>query len=269
MRIATPCAIAKGEFNVYYQPRFDVRTLTPVSAEALVRWIPEPRLTPGAFIPEMERNGSIAELTALVMDTVCTDLRHLHSKLGFYPKISVNISPALFRDPSAVPRLAGIVALNGIKSSMIEMEITEGYVAIDVEAVIAAARRFSEAGFEIALDDFGTGMSSLHYLDVMPVSTIKIDRHFISGVGSRTTCDHIVSSMVRLARETGVMSVAEGVETIEQLKYIAGLGCDEAQGFLLARPMPFDDYLNFNLRYPQARQEEDQAQSRILLPQGC
>ncbi len=274
MKMTTACAIASGEFGVYYQPRFEARTLAPVSAEALVRWLPDPTLSPCAFIPKMERNGSIGDLTMFVLATVCQDIHQFRARMGCWPKVSVNISPALFRDPQSASQLADLVATYGVPPSVIEMEITEGFIQIDLETVVTAVRQLSAAGFEIALDDFGTGMSSLHYLDLMPASTIKIDRHFIIGAGARPTCARIVSSVVKLARESGLASVAEGVETAEQLKYVSALGCHEIQGFLLARPTPFDAYLTFTefmlrRRLPSPRPEEGRPQPRILLPQGC
>lgn len=264
-------AIAAGEFSVYYQPRFAAGTLVPVSAEALVRWTARPDMSPDRFIPRLERNGAIEPLTMFVVATVCQDIHRLRNALGVNPKISINISPALFSKSLFADGLLDFISMNGIRPSMIEMEITESFVTHDLGAVVTSVTKLRDAGFEIALDDFGTGMSSLHYLDILPASTIKIDRHFVTGIGARPTCERIVASVLDMARAANVSTVVEGVETVAQLKYVSDLGCNEAQGFLLAHPMPFNDFLAFMLRHHKPRLQLVAAIPPLhtLSPEGC
>lgn len=246
--------IAAGEFSVYYQPRFSVRTGVCVSAEALVRWVTRPESLPDLFISGMERNGCIGVITKFVIETVCRDIGALNEITGACPKISINIAPALFLDELFVIKLQDIISSQGIKPHQVELEITESSVLTDFDAVIRSAATLRAAGFELALDDFGTGLSSLHYLDMVPASVVKIDRHFISGIGVRRTSDYIVASIARLARDMGMLSVAEGVENPAQLSFVTDHGCDEVQGFLLARPMPFGDFMKF-IMAEQPRQQ--------------
>lgn len=253
-------SIAAGEFSVYYQPRFSVDGGVCVSAEALVRWTARPDFMPSLFIPRMERDGSIGAITMFVVETVCRDIGRMKECLpGFCPKISINIAPCLFRDELFVVRLQEAISSHRISPSQVELEITESSVLQDFDAVVSSAASLRAAGFDLALDDFGTGLSSLHYLDLLPASVVKIDRHFITGIGVRRASDRIVSSIIRLVRDMGMLSVAEGVETSAQLSYVADHGCDEAQGFLFARPMPFNEFLLFmadqpNLKIPLASQ---------------
>lgn len=237
--------IGSGQYRVHYQPRFSIASGTCVSAEALVRIAGHSHQSPFHHIQKMEEDGTIEDLTMFVVDKVCRDINHIELLHGSCPKISINISPCLFRDESFVTRLQDRISLHRTTPSHIEFEITESLVIHDFDATITSAAGLRAAGFDLAIDDFGTGASGLYYLDLLPVSIIKIDQHFISGIGSRKSSEHIVAGAIRLAREMGLLSVSEGVETLEQMSYIVDQGCDEAQGFLLAHPMPFHEFVSF------------------------
>lgn len=244
-------AIEVSEFSVCYQPRFSLETGAPRAAEALVRW---GERRPGVFIPEMERNGNIRAVTMFVVQTVCAHIHRIQENLGCCPRISLNISPVLFCDKDFIANLRSIIAEQGIPPSMIELEITESAVAHDFLSVVKSAKIVREDGHDLALDDFGTGFSGLRYLDMIPASIIKLDRHFVGGLGKRKTCDVIVASVAHLASETGMITVAEGVENRAQLKAVTDLGYDEVQGFLMAKPMPFLEFVAFLSKHlPQKR----------------
>lgn len=241
-------SLEAGEFSVYYQPRLSIETGACVSVEALLRWTARPGSTPGDFIPNMEQNGDMSMATTFVVDTVCRDIWRMKGVLpGPIPKVSINIAPSLFLDDLFVTRLLNDIGSRHVRPAEIELEITESSVLQDFDAVISSAAALRTAGFDLALDDFGTGLSSLHYLDLLPVSVIKIDRHFVGGIGVRRASDQIVASIIRLAKDMSMVAVAEGVETQAQFDYVAAHGCDEVQGYLLAKPMPFNEFLAFFL----------------------
>lgn len=211
--------------------------------EALLRWdrgIPIDRVVLG-----LERNGLIEEATLFVITTVCSHMRQLKASIGYSPKVAINISPLLFHTPWFVSEARRIIECNEIPPSMIEFEITESRIVHNIDVVSKAATELRNEGFGIALDDFGTGFSGLRYLDLIPASALKIDRHFVSGLGERQTCDTIVASVARLAADTGVIAVAEGIETQFQLNTVVSMGYDELQGYLLAKPIPFSELVPF------------------------
>lgn len=266
----TCSAIAAGEFCVYYQPRFSMKKrLNPCAAEALIRWSAQPGLSPEMFVTEMERNGHIEALTMFVAESVCQHIHNLQSSLGISPKIAINVPPALLSDKGFLARMCALIAAYDVSPELIEIEITESSIAPDILALVSSVEMLRSAGFGVALDDFGAGFSGLRYLDLIPASIIKMDRHFVSGLGKRKTCDMIVASVARMARETGMIAVAEGVETQAQLDYVAALGYNEVQGFLLGRPMPFGQFISFLAGYRARHQKAGTAQPRILLPAGC
>lgn len=193
----------------------------------------------------LERNGMIEDTTLFVITTVCAHMRRLKASVGYSPKVAINISPLLFHTPWFVSEARRIIEHNEIPPSMIEFEITESRIVHNIDVVSKAATELRNEGFGIALDDFGTGFSGLRYLDSIPASALKIDRHFVSGLGQRQTCDAIVESVARLAAATGVIAVAEGIETQTQLSAVIDMGYDELQGFLLAKPIPFPDLAVF------------------------
>jgi EAL domain-containing protein (putative c-di-GMP-specific phosphodiesterase class I) len=151
--------------------------------------------------------------------------------------MAINISPILFADKRFVRDARQIIDAHGIPPHMIEFEITESLHVHDIDQVSKTARELMDDGFGIGIDDFGTGFSSLKYLDTIPASTLKIDRHFIEGIGKRAKCNLIAETVARLAIDAGMIAVAEGIETNEQLDAVINMGYDELQGFLLAKPM--------------------------------
>lgn len=236
-------AVKDGEFRVYYQPRFSARNQTPEMVEALLRW--DKKHSIDQVVLKLEQNGLIQDVTLLVVETVCSHMRRLKETIGCSPKVAINMSPLLFADPWFMQEVQKVIQQNGIPPPMIEFEITESRIAHDIESVGRIAMELRQEGFGIGLDDFGAGFSGLKYLDSIPASALKIDRHFINGLGNRQTCDAIVASVAKLAYNAGMIAVAEGIETEAQLRTVTNMGYDELQGFLLAKPMSFADLAIF------------------------
>ncbi len=227
-------SLTSGHFFLEYQPRFDTRSGQMRSAEALVRWHhPERgRISPAEFIFLAERNGLIVPLGDWIMRTAC----HAAAAWGGIG-ISVNVSPAQFRDPTLIDRVRNCLHTSGLPGERLELEITEGVLIDDAGRAARILNELKTLGVKLALDDFGTGYSSLSYLRNFPFDVIKIDRSFIKDLGADASARAIVQAIVALGKALGLSVTAEGVETEDQLAALAADQCDEVQGFLLARPM--------------------------------
>lgn len=236
-------AVKDGEFRVYYQPRFSARNQTPEMVEALLRW--DKKYPIDQVVLKLEQNGLIQDVTLMVVASVCSHMRKLKETIGCSPKVAINMSPLLFADPWFMQEVQKVIQQNGVPPPMIEFEITESRFSHDIESVGRIAIELRQEGFGIGLDDFGVGFSGLKYLDSIPASALKIDRHFIDGLGRREKCDAIVASVAKLAYDAGMIAVAEGIETEAQLRTVKNMGYDELQGFLLAKPMSFADLAAF------------------------
>jgi diguanylate cyclase (GGDEF)-like protein len=228
-------ALATGDqFEVVYQPLYSAEKTIPVGVEALLRWHhPEHgTISPGTFIPIAEESGLVHEIGDWVLVEACKAVSRWPVR-----RVAVNVSPVQFRSPRFAARVLEILQDSALEPDRLELEITES-VLLDVGEL--SARTFATlraAGVRIALDDFGTGYSSLSYLHKYPVDKIKIDRSFVQNLDTDVASDAIVQAMVDLARAIGVEVTAEGVETEEQRAFLAGIGCNELQGFLLSRPV--------------------------------
>lgn len=235
-------ALERDELVVHYQPVFDLATGKIAGTEALVRW-QHPKyglLSPDNFIPLAEDTGLIIQLGHIVLEKACRQLTDWHEQ---YPELgpftmAVNISGRQLSSPSLIPDLKNVVEITGINPAHLDLEITESLLMDDVEFSFEALTQLKELGFNIAVDDFGTGYSSLSYLRSFPVDHLKVDRSFVSGLSRHQGDEAIVVAIIRLAQTLGLKTVAEGVETADQLKRLRHHGCDFAQGFHLAIPMP-------------------------------
>lgn len=230
--------LERGEFELYLQPRVSASDALIVGYEALVRWKHPDRgmVQPGDFIPVAEVSGKIIELGEWVLIEACglaTGFpEHLH--------ISVNVSPVQFRHPQFLERIEAILGESGVSPHQLELEITESVLIDDDQRARLILGHLKTLGLRIALDDFGTGYSSLSYLSRYPFDVIKIDRSFVSALGTEETADAIVRTIIDLGSGLGMRVVAEGVETVDQARYLSIAGCDELQGYLLGRPQPVD-----------------------------
>ena len=233
-------AVEEGELLVHYQPevRLDDESMTGV--EALVRWQhPElGLLAPGEFIGLAEDTGLVVALGADVLRTACREVATWSPAGGpGAPQLSVNLSARQLSDPQVIDSVWEVLRETGLEPSRLCLEITESVLMDDVESSVEALLGLKALGVRLAIDDFGTGYSSLSYLRRFPVDTVKIDRSFVSGLGTDPAAEAIVAAVVNLAHAIGLVVVAEGVETEQQLVLVRALGCDRAQGFFWSRPL--------------------------------
>ncbi len=239
-------AVVHDQFRLYYQPIVGVTSGQLVAVEALVRWQHPQRglLLPGEFLSVMEESGLIISLGRWVLEEACRqraawepDGRRLGSKVGPL-RVNINLSPRQLVEPGFVELVEEVMSTCRIPFDWINLEITEGALATDIEATVRALTELRELGCHLSVDDFGAGFASLGYLSSFPVETLKIDRRFTSGLGIRAEDETIVESVIVLARKLGLTCIAEGVETEDQLHRLQAFQCDQAQGFLLGVPLP-------------------------------
>lgn len=240
-------ALELGQIQVHYQPLADLATGAVCAAEALLRWNhPGHGLIPPArFIPIAEETGVIEPLGQLVLAQACRQLKAWEASGLALQRLGVNVSPRQFRRPGLVEFVRDTVRESGIDPGKLELEITEGMLVERTEAAGETLAALEALGVKIALDDFGTGFSSMAYLTRIPVNTIKIDRVFVSGLGRGPDSEAIVAAIIALSRALGKRTVAEGVETGEQLAILRRLRCDMIQGFLVSPALPADDFAAF------------------------
>ncbi len=210
---------------------------------ALVRWERPGAglLLPAAFIAEAERTGQIVPLGAWVTRQACEAAVVLAQRASGPHSVSINLSARQLSEPGIVDMLADALQASGCDPGTIVIEVTETAITHDMAAATATLQAMKDLGVGLALDDFGTGYSSLLCLRQFPVDRIKIDRSFVSGLGTDPDSTAIVASTVSLAHSVGVLAVAEGVETLDQLALLRQMGCDFAQGYLFSRPLTFEN----------------------------
>jgi diguanylate cyclase (GGDEF)-like protein/PAS domain S-box-containing protein len=238
-------ALARQEFELFYQPVYDVASGAPRGLEALVRWRhPERGLVPPAeFIPVCEDSGLIVPLGRWVLLEAARQNARLVAAGWPALSIAVNVSALQFRSGELLEDIPALVREFALPRGFLELELTESLVMDDPEAVIDTMQSLRGLGARIAIDDFGTGYSSMAYLHRLPVDKLKIDRSFVDGVESDAHNAAICESILALARSFGLSVTAEGVETPAQLQWLRAHGCELAQGYLMARPQPFEEML--------------------------
>ena len=232
-------ALEQGDFVLHYQPQLDLASGRLVGAEALVRWNhPERGLVPpGEFIPAAEANGLIRPLGAWVLREACRQATAWRER-GWDLSVAVNLSPAQLRHRQLLPLIGVALEAAGLEPARLELEITEGVLMENVEQQgDGLLRGLTADGVRLALDDFGIGYSSLAYLRHLPVKTIKIDRSFVRDLGQDPDALALVRAIVSLGHSLRKRVVAEGIENATQLALLRELGCDEAQGYYIARPL--------------------------------
>ncbi len=232
-------AIERAELTLHYQPQ--ARISGEITGfEALVRWRHPVRgiIPPGAFIPLAEETGLIIPMGEWIMREACRQAATWPNQHN----IGVNVSPVQFHHGDLANLLHTILLETGLSPQRLELEITEGVLIRDFNRAVAMLRRIKALGVRIAMDDFGTGYSSLSYLQAFPFDKIKIDRSFISNLESSAQSATIIRAVLGLARGLNLPVLAEGVETKEQLEFLASESCDEVQGYLIGRPRPIEEY---------------------------
>ena len=237
-------AIRNGELSLHYQPQAKaVRNIgvnDVLGFEALARWVHPKRgfVPPSDFIPLAEESGLIVEMGEWILREACREAASWTNRL----QVSVNISPAQFMHGDLVGLVHSILLETGLAPGRLELEITEGVLIEDFDRGLSLLRRLKALGVRIAMDDFGSGYSSLTYLQSFPFDKIKIDRAFVMNLGQNTQSATIIRAMIGLCHGLDISIVAEGVETQEQLGFLAEEGCDQVQGYFLGRPAPIDAY---------------------------
>jgi diguanylate cyclase (GGDEF)-like protein/PAS domain S-box-containing protein len=234
-------AIERKEFVLYYQPIFTLSDRRMCGLEALLRWhnAEDGLVLPGRFIPVLEESGLIGEVGEWVMRQSLLDQKRWRDAGCSPPRVAVNVSAMQLRRQDFADVIGGIVAAN--EGSQLELEITESMIMEQVDRNIEALKQIRALGVNIAIDDFGTGYCSLSYVAKLPVNSLKIDRTFIVAMTEGTVGMAVVSSIIALAHSLGLKVVAEGVETAQQERLLHRLSCDEAQGYLFSRPVPYDE----------------------------
>ncbi|WP_176523090.1 putative bifunctional diguanylate cyclase/phosphodiesterase [Blastococcus aggregatus] len=234
-------ALDRGEFTVAYQPLVDLRAGRTIGAEALIRWQHpvDGNRPPDTFIPLAEETGLIMEIGEFVLRDACRQaVRWVQSSSSPADLlVTVNLSARQVTDPTTVETVQAALADTGLEPHRLTLEITETVLMQDRDAAAANLDRLKAVGVRIAIDDFGTGYSSLAYLSRFPLDMLKVAREFVDGLGRDDNADVVTRAIVELARALGLRTVAEGVETDEQHRQLAELGCDFAQGYLFSRPV--------------------------------
>lgn len=238
-------ALANGELRVFFQPIIDLATGRVSAAEALVRWQDPDRgmVMPDQFVHIAEETGLIIPLGNWVLRHACQQTVAWRAQgLGDIP-VAVNLSARQFNAPTLEADIASALASANCPPELLQLEITESMVIVDADQALQTLHRIRNMGVGLSIDDFGTGYSSLSYLKRFPVSKLKIDRGFVNDILLDANDKAIVDTILRLAHTMGLQTVAEGVETRDQLLYLKAMGCDECQGYFLARPCPADAFV--------------------------
>jgi diguanylate cyclase (GGDEF)-like protein len=234
--------IAGGQFTLHYQPQIALGTMRPQAVEALVRWQHPERglLPPGEFIGFAEETGMIVSLGRHLLDLACRDYAAWLPTLESAPRLAINVSPREFQRADVCGQVRAAARAAGVPVHRLEVEITETAVLSHPAHAAEVVACLHKAGATVALDDFGTGYSSLTHLRELHVDAIKVDRSFVTSCLDDRSAAAILMGLIHIAHDLGIVVVAEGVETQAQLEFVRAVGCDSAQGFHLAKPLPAD-----------------------------
>lgn len=229
-------ALKNNEFLLYFQPKLDLQTGKVIACEALIRWQKDGRLiSPISFIPVAEETGIIIPIGRWVIEQSCKVLKEWQKKYNYAIPIAINVASQQFADASLVPDIKQMALRYQIQPELLEIEITETSLMNDIELAIAKLEQLKSAGFGIAVDDFGTGYSSLSYLRHLPITTMKIDRCFVSDLPGDSA---IASTILMLGKQLNLTIVAEGIENEQQLDWLKENQCQVGQGFYFSQPLP-------------------------------
>lgn len=240
-------ALEEGEFHLAYQPQYDIQQGRMVAAEVLLRWQSERlgTVSPAEFIPVAESSGLIIPISEWVISTAAGQLKNWCNNGLDGLKLAINLSAVQFRQENLHDSLVELVREQGISPDQIELELTEAVALQDPEKVSETMNRLREQGFHLSIDDFGTGFSSMSYLKRFSVEKLKIDQSFVADITHDKSDLSITKAIVEMAHGLGMTAIAEGVETVEQLKLLQDMGCDEIQGYFYSRPLTADDFGRF------------------------
>lgn len=237
-------AIEKKEFVLYLQPKYEIENGTIVGAEALVRWISQENgfISPGDFIPVFENNGFVYEVDKFIWEETCRCLRKWLDEGRDVKPVSVNVSRIDLYAPHLVQYLVDLRKKYDIPQEYLELEITESAYTEDPQQIITITRQLREAGFLILMDDFGTGYSSLNMLKDIQIDVLKLDMGFLKSSDQTVKGGNILAAIVQMAKSLKMQTIAEGVETKEQVEFLKSIGCKYVQGYYYSRPVPVEDF---------------------------
>ena len=237
-------ALERTEFSVHYQPKIDLKTSAIAGAEALVRWKHSTRgsVSPAEFVPVAEDCGLVVPIGAWVLREACRQARSWVDAGLPAVTMAVNISALEFRDDNFLGNLFATLGETGFDPQSLELELTEGVLMKNAKSAALILQTVRERGVQVAIDDFGTGYSSLSYLRRFPVDELKIDQSFIHRITTHPGDAPIVTAVIAMARSLKLRVVGEGVETLEEVKFLQAHECDEAQGYYFSRPVPADQF---------------------------
>lgn len=241
---AMEMAIQNKEFTLYLQPKYDIEKGTIIGAEALVRWISRENgfISPGDFIPVFENNGFVYEVDKFIWEESCRYLRKWLDEGREVHPISVNVSRIYLYDPKLVKHLVDLREKYQLPSQYLELEITESAYTEDPEQIITITRQLREAGFVILMDDFGTGYSSLNMLKDIQIDVLKLDMGFLKSSDYSAKGGNILTAILKMAESLKMQTIAEGVETKEQVEFLKSIGCKYVQGFYYSKPLPVGEF---------------------------
>jgi EAL domain-containing protein (putative c-di-GMP-specific phosphodiesterase class I) len=238
LEFALRSALEDDQFRLVYQPIYNLDDLTLVGVEALLRWEHPTKglMEPDDFIPILEQSGQIREVGHWVLVKACTQMAVWHAR-GDLLDISVNVSGRQLDDDAIVDHVRHALEVSHLDATSLIIEVTETTLMRNVEATARRLQAIKGIGVKIAVDDFGTGYSSLAYLRQFPVDCLKIDRMFTNAITTSPESKALIGTLVQLGRDLGLRTLAEGVETTDEMDHLRDEHVDEAQGFLWARPL--------------------------------
>ena len=249
-------ALDRKEFQVYYQPIICLETQEIVGFEALLRWQhPEQGLiSPAQFLPIAEEIGLIKPIGEWILDSACQQMALWQTSVSTASqlKISVNLSVKQLQDPNFLGIVHRILTRTGLAGKSLQLELTESMLMENLESLTTLLWQLREKNIELSIDDFGTGYSSLSYLHRLPIDNLKIDRSFIQSIGQKNEGRNIVATIINLAHQMDMNTIAEGIESQKQLDKLKYLGCDKVQGYLFSRPVPSDEATTLLMKQSRA-----------------
>lgn len=242
LEVALRGALAENQFQLHYQPQFDLRSGELLGFEALLRWHHPLRgmIPPSDFIPITEINGLIVPIGTWVLREACRQAKEWQVRGITHAMVAVNLSAVQIRQANIVSIVKEALRASNLDARYLELELTESLLLENVESVLTQLRQLKEIGVTLSIDDFGTGYSSLAYLKRFPIDTLKIDKSFVLNLTEDADSRAIALAIVSMAHSLRLRVIAEGVEDASQAQILAEMGCDEAQGYWYARPMPAD-----------------------------
>jgi EAL domain-containing protein (putative c-di-GMP-specific phosphodiesterase class I) len=239
-------ALERHELRVHYQPKFHLATGELQGVEALLRWCTDTGswISPSAFVPLLESSGLINRVGAWLFECAASDSAYWHRHGQSVVRVAINISPLQLRERGFLSWVLSICDTWQAAGAGLDLELTESASLPDSYDVVGALNALAAANVRLALDDFGTGYSSLSLLTRLPVRHLKIDRSFVAQLGVSRKAEVIVDAIIRLGRDIGLETIAEGIETEQQLSYLRQLGCDIGQGYYFSPALNRDDLLS-------------------------